>query len=461
MFDGLPATPLREFTARADRRQRIAVVGSGIAGLSAAWMADRHADVTLFEAGPVVGGHARTVDVPGAEPWGHSVPVDTGFMVFNRRTYPNLLRLFELLNVAAQPSDMSFSVSLDSADVEYAGSRQWRHLFAQRRNLVRPAYLGMIRDLLRFYRCFQEDSAASRLADLTLGDYLAAGGYGRPFIDWHILPMAAAIWSGSPQSILNFPAETFGNFFRNHGLLDLQERPQWLTVAGRSRRYVDAILEQFSGTVRCNTPIRSVHRGTDGASILTTLGELHHFDEVILAVHADTALRLLSDADTEEADILRAFPFQTNRTYLHTDPSLMPRRQAVWSSWNVLDRRGGGRAACRSEPTSVTYWLNRLQGLDATTDIFVSLNPPTPPRDDRVVEEIDFRHPQFDHAAIAAQERLPDIQGRRHVWFAGAWCGYGFHEDGLKSGINVIRGLGLPTPFEGDPEMPYRLELAA
>ncbi|MCY4239412.1 MAG: FAD-dependent oxidoreductase [Rhodospirillaceae bacterium] len=453
MFDGIAAIPHRQPAIRRGRR-RIAVIGGGIAGLSAAWMADHQADVTLFEAGATVGGHARTVTVPDVGSGGAPLAVDTGFMVFNRRTYPNLTRLFDILDVAVQPSDMSFSVSLEWADVEYACSRHWRQLFAQHRNLIRPSYLGMLRDLLRFYRSLREDTAARRLGEVTLGAYLVAGSYGRPVIDWHILPMAAAIWSSSPRSILGFPAKTLGNFFRNHGLLDLKGRPQWLTVAGKSRCYVEAILNQFSGTVRLQTPIRSLRRDAEGVTVLPAAGDAQVFDDAILAVHADVALQLLSDADADETAILGAFPFETNRTFLHTDSSLMPRRKAVWSSWNVVDRRSWAETDRQDQPTSVTYWLNRLQGIEKSQDIFVSLNPPSPPREECTVDEIDFRHPQFDQAAVAAQERLPLIQGRRHVWFAGAWCGYGFHEDGLNAGLAVVKSMGFRAPFDGDRTRP-------
>jgi hypothetical protein len=418
----------------------IAVVGSGIAGLGAAWALSRHHEVTVFEAEPRLGGHANTVDL---ELDGRQIAVDTGFIVYNLRTYPHLIRLFEHLGVPTEASNMSFAVSLGSGRLEYAGSP--RGLFAQKRNFVRPGHWTMIRDVLRFYRdapkLLQLPPDAPAAAQ-TLGDYLRAHRYGRSFVYDHLLPMAAAIWSCPVERMLAFPMRSFVRFCDNHGLLLLRDRPQWRTVTGGSRAYVRRVAAGISGPIRLATPVRALARDPAGVSVLTD-GGAERFDQVVLATHGDRALQLLGqDADARERAILGAFGYEPNRAVLHTDPRLMPARRAVWSSWNYL----GDGAHADDAKVSVSYWMNSLQNLTGS-DLFVSLNPLQEPEARCTVAEFSYDHPVFDTAALDAQARLPEIQGVRRTWFCGSYCGYGFHEDGLEAGFAVAAALGAPAPW--------------
>ncbi|MGH7003142.1 MAG: NAD(P)/FAD-dependent oxidoreductase [Alphaproteobacteria bacterium] len=438
MFDvpiGLPFHPLEMPAPGA----RIAVIGSGIAGLSAAWLLSRRYRVSVFEVAERLGGHSHTVDV---EAGGRIVPVDTGFIVYNERTYPNLARMFRHLGVATAPSDMSFAVSIGQGRWEYAGAGRLAGLFAQKRNLLRPDFWRMLSDILRFYREFgQADSPP--LAACTLGDVLGAGAYGEAFRDRHLLPMAAAIWSASFRSILDFPASVFLAFCRNHGLLQLRQRPQWRTVAGRSRAYVERLAAGINGPVRLGTRIAAIRRGAAGTEIAFRDGRCERFDRCVLATHADTALGLLADPTPDERRLLGAFSFQPNRAILHRDPALMPKRRACWASWNYI----ADRPADLEAPIFVTYWLNRLQTIDPAMPFFLSLNAERRPRDETVLAAFDYDHPQFNSAAIAAQAKLHRIQGARHTWFCGAWTGFGFHEDGLRSGMAAAAALGVEAPW--------------
>jgi hypothetical protein len=440
MFDAPPGALARAGTSSPARGGDIAVIGSGIAGLSAAWLLSRRYRVTLFEAAPRLGGHSHTVEV---EAGGRAIPVDTGFVVFNERTYPNLVALFRHLGVATERSDMSFAVSVADGALEYAGARRLAGLFAQRRNLVRPRFWRMLADTLRFYREFRRHDARA-LAGLTLGDVLASRGYGEAFRDEHLLPMAAAIWSGSFRSILDFPAACFLAFFHNHGLLQVSGRPRWRTVSGRSRDYVARMAAEISGAIETGAPVARVERDAGGVAVALRDGRRLRFAHCIVAAHADGALRLLADPSAEERRLLGAFAFQPNRAILHRDPALMPRRRACWASWNYIadtPAQHGGASVF------VTYWLNRLQNLDPATPLFLSLNPARRPRDGAVIAEFAYDHPQFDAAAIAAQAELHRIQGVRNTWFCGAWTGYGFHEDGLRSGMAVASALGVEAPW--------------
>jgi predicted NAD/FAD-binding protein len=407
----------------------IAVVGTGIAGLSAAWLLSQRHHVTIYESARRPGGHSNTVTVPGH---GGGIPVDTGFIVFNEATYPNLTALFRHLGVATQPSDMSFAVSLDDGALEYAGTDLWG-VFAQPTNLLRPRFWAMLRDLQRFYREAPGDTVDARTS---LGDYLDARGYGQAFQQDHLLPMAAAIWSASATDVRNYPAASFIRFCDNHGLLKLRDRPVWRTVVGGSQSYVRRLTAAFEPHLRLGYAVRSVRRSADGVSILDSSGAIGHFDHVVIATHGDQALRLLDDPNDAESTLLGAFRYARNVAVLHSDPSLMPRRRRVWSSWNYLGHRD------QPDRLAVTYWMNRLQGIPDHTPLFVTLNPANPPRPEHVLHTEVYEHPQFDTDATRAQTALWSLQGRRRTWFCGAWFGAGFHEDGLQSGLAVAEQLG-------------------
>jgi predicted NAD/FAD-binding protein len=418
----------------------IAVVGSGIAGLSAAWLLSRAHKVTLYEKEDLPGGHANTVPA-GPAPDGRPLAVDTGFIVYNETNYPNLVALFRHLGLATLPTRMSFAVSLDDGRVEYAGGTRGA-LFAQRRNLARPRFWRMLADLLRFYREAPRALQDGRADRLSLGEMLRQGGYSEAFVHDHLLPMAAAIWSCPPRDMLDYPAAAFIRFCDNHGLLRLAGRPVWRTVEGGSRRYVDRLIADMPATVRCSTAVQFVRRTGGGVEIQDRRGEVWRHDQVVMATHADQALALLEDASPLERSVLGAFRYQRNLAVLHTDPGLMPRRREVWSSWNYLARRGAGGAATETA-LSVTYWMNRLQSfLPADRDLFVTLNPLQPPRDGSVLRSFLYDHPVFTQGAVAAQARLHELQGRRNSWFCGSYFGAGFHEDGLQAGLAVAEALG-------------------
>lgn len=413
-------------------RPRIAVIGAGIAGLGAAWLLRDVAHVTLFEAAPRLGGHADTFDAPGG------VAVDTGFIVLNDRNYPNLLALFAALGVATEASDMGFAVSLRGGALEYGGGSV-AQLFGQKRNLLRPAFHTMWRDILRFYR-----EAPALLAtddQATLGEYLAREKYGQAFVNDHILPMGAAIWSASGDGISDFPARAFVKFFANHGLLRVNNRPQWRTVTGGSREYVRRLAADLPD-VRLATLVRAVRRTETGLTVHTEAGH-EAFAHAVLATHAPQALALLADATPTERAVLGAFQTTPNRAVLHTDARLMPRRKAVWSAWNVLSDARDDRTAA----LCVTYWMNRLQNFSTPEPLLVTLNPLSEPRAGSVLKDCTYHHPHYDTAALDAQARLPQIQGMNRVDFCGAWTGWGFHEDGLASAVAAARRLGAAIPW--------------
>ena len=418
--------------------KKIAVVGSGISGLAAAWLLSRRYRVTLYEAAPRLGGHAHTVEVALE---GRRFPVDTGFLVFNHRTYPNLTALFDTLGVEVTQSEMSFAVSLAEPALEWAGS-SLATVFAQKRNLVRPQFWSMLQDILRFNRESSRLAQAGAATPWSLDEYLVRFGYGQPFRDWYLLPMAAAIWSCPTRQMLDYPLATFVRFCHNHGLLQIFDRPQWLTVRGGSQQYV-ARMAHALPDVRLATPVLGVQRDRLGVTVRTLAGR-ERFDQLILACHSDQALRLLgSAASAQEQALLGAIRYQPNRALLHHDARLLPRGRAVWSAWNY----SAGAGQPDGQPVSVSYLINRLQPLPVRTPVVVSLNPHVEPRPDRLNAEFNYEHPIFDRAAIDAQRQLPAIQGRNHTWYCGAWSGYGFHEDGLNSALKVAEALGVRAPW--------------
>lgn len=411
---------------QADGTLDIAVVGSGVSGLSAAWLLSQRHRVTLFEADDRIGGHSHTVMAGGT-------PVDTGFIVYNEQTYPNLTALFRHLDVPTKPTEMTFAVSLDRGRLEYSGT-DLGGLFAQRRNLASLRFWSMLRDLERFYRRAPRDLPA--MGSVGLGDYLDGLGCGAAFRDDHLYPMAAAIWSTPVGDIPDYPAAAFVRFCENHGLLKLGRRPVWRTVDGGSREYVARLTRSFTDRVSQSRRVRHVRRLHGGVEI-DAGGGTERFDHVVIATHADQALALLGDADARERRILGAFGYRRNEAVLHSDPSLMPLRRRVWSSWNYASEGGVGAPAL-----SVTYWMNRLQGLPDDQPLFVTLNPIRPPDPSLVHRRDIYDHPVFDAAAGAAQPELWSLQSVRNTWFCGAYFGAGFHEDGLQAGLAVAEQLG-------------------
>lgn len=403
---------------------KVAVVGSGIAALSSAWLLARRHQVTIYEKADRLGGHSNTV--AATTPQGE-VPVDTGFICFNDATYPNLIALFANLGVKSRATDMSFAVSLDDGRFEYAAPG----LFAQRRNLLRPRFWSMLSEILRFYRQAPGDLGGLADPGLTLGDYLKRQGFSEAFRDDHLLPMAAAIWSSPAHTLMDYPAEAFIRFCGNHGLLKLVGRPAWRTVEGGSRVYVEQLSRAISD-VRLRAGVRAVRRIDQGVLIHDDLGRIERFDHVVIGAHADQALAMLEEPTEQEREVLGALKYSRNLTVLHTDAGLMPRRRRAWASWNYI---GANEGLC------VTYWMNRLQGLPGQ-DLFVTLNPPRPPRPGALLRSEIYEHPVFNPAAIEAQRKLWSLQGRGGVWFCGAYFGAGFHEDGLQSGLAVAEQLG-------------------
>ena len=417
--------------------KRVAVVGSGIAGLAAARRISSSARVTLFEAGDWFGGHAHTVDVTLG---GKTHGVDTGFLVFNERTYPQLIALFAGLEVATAPAEMSFSVQVPDARLEWSGS-DLDAVFAQRSNLVRPAFWRMLAEIVRFNRlttALAGDASTSGLAalDASIADFLVTHRFSAAFRDWYFLPMIGSIWSCPTDQMLRFPIATMIRFCHNHGLLQITDRPRWHTVRGGARHYVAKMLEAIPDA-RLRTPVHRVRRRAGGGAEVVTDSGSQRFDAVILACHSDQSLALLEAPTADERGVLGAIRFQPNRAVLHTDSALLPTRRKAWAAWNYVRGPAAGKehaAVC------LHYLLNRLQPLPFDEPVIVSLNPVREPAPGTVLSEFDYAHPVFDRAAIAAQARLPSLQGHGGIWFCGAWTGYGFHEDGLVSGLAAGEG---------------------
>jgi uncharacterized protein len=412
-------------------RLRIAVVGTGISGLSAAWLLSKRHTVTIYEQSDRPGGHSNTISVQRD---GATIPVDTGFIVFNRVTYPNLAALFDYLSIPTEPSDMSFAASLDCGRFEYLGGRL-AGLFAQKRNLLRPRFWRMLTDIRKFYRDAVLHSQAPGFERLTLGEYLDRSGYSQGFRNDYLFPMASAIWSCSAADIASYPALAFIRFQANHGLLRISGRPRWETVKGGSISYVRRLLDQTPCRIKLDTAAVSVARTVDLVTIQDSRGTEEQFDHVVMATHADQALAALSDPTPAEVQLLGAFRYQRNHAVLHSDPRFMPKNRNAWASWNYLSGKKG-------EHASFTYWMNRLQNIAGPTPFFVTLNPTQSPDPQMIYHSESYEHPLFDTAAIAAQSRLWELQAKHRTWYCGAYFGSGFHEDGLQTGLAVAEDLG-------------------
>jgi uncharacterized protein len=428
---------------------RVAVVGTGISGNAAAWTLSNHYPVTVYDREPRAGGHSHTVsiDYDGAR-----LAVDIGFIVYNELNYPDLTALFGHLGVETVASRMSFAVTADTGRFEWrGGGNNWFEtacgLFAQPRNLLSPSYLWMLRDILAFNQQSIEDHAAGKLAGLTLGGYFRKRHFAPRLLTDYLAPMGAAIWSAPSSEIMDFPAENFVAFFANHRLLQY-DRPVWRTVKGGSQHYVEKLIASFRGRIRLGCAVTSVERTAQGVVVHDSHGSAEIYDHVVIASHSDQALAMLSDADDRERVILGAIGYSPNTIYLHRDPALMPKRRRAWAAWNFLRWPRQERV---DNDVSVTYWMNELQGINRDKPLFVSLNPPAAPDPALTFGKYMFEHPQYNAAAFAAQKRLPEIQGKRHTWFCGAWTGYGFHEDGLRSGLAVAEALGAVAPWRQVP----------
>jgi len=423
------AGPSSDAAGASPRGLRIAVIGGGVSGLSAAWLLSQGHDVVVYEKENRLGGHSNTVN---AELPGGTVAVDTGFIVYNEPSYPNLTALFDRLGIATEESCMSFAASIDGGRVEYSGQSA-SAIFAKKSNAASPTFWRMLTDIPRFHRDARKALDGGFCEHASLGEFVAERRYGRGFRDHFLKPMAAAIWSTPAIKVLEYPALSFFNFFDNHGLLKVQNGQHWRTVSGGSQCYVREMQKAFADNVRLASGVARIERAADGVTVTDENGHMDRFDQVVVASHANAALAMLADAAQDEREVLSAFSYQPNRAVLHTDESQMPRRRRAWSSWNYIGEAHDG---------AVTYWMNRLQNLPCAENLFVTLNPVTPVREDAVIADFSYEHPMFNARTWKAQRDIWRIQGRGGVWYAGAHLGYGFHEDGLQSGLAVAEAIG-------------------
>ncbi|MFK8068438.1 MAG: NAD(P)/FAD-dependent oxidoreductase [Gammaproteobacteria bacterium] len=414
---------------------RIAIIGTGISGLGAAYLLAPENDLVIYEKNKYVGGHSRTINIPIGN---KQTPVDTGFIVFNDRNYPNLQGLFRELGVAYEKSDMSFGVSINNGYLEYGSNS----MFAQAINLIRPKFWGMLWDIIRFNR------NASRMIeespDISLADFLGRMNMGEWFQQYYLLAMGAAIWSCPIDTILKFPARTYLQFFKNHGLLSINDHPQWFTVTGGSEQYTKLLTKKFKEKIKINCQVTNLFQKGKKFYVIDSNGHQEAFDQVIFACHADEALSIIDQPTKEEDDLLGSFHYQENKIIVHSDIDFMPKRKSCWSSWVYLS---GGKST-ESPKVSLSYWMNNLQNIDPENPVFVTLNPGERPRESLIYEDHVFTHPIFDEPAIKAQQNIDQIQGVRGLWFCGAYQGYGFHEDGLLSAVNVAKKMGANIPWQ-------------
>lgn len=413
----------------------IAVVGGGVAGVTACFLLQQRHKVTLYEANEYVGGHTHTVTIPGGPDQG--LPVDTGFIVLNDRTYPLFNRLLGRLGVSVRDTEMSFSFQSETTGLEYAGTGL-NGLFAQRRNLVRPAYWLMLAEVVRFCRAARADLAAGRLRRMTLHEYVARGGYHADMVAHYLVPMASAIWSTPPGEVSGFPVEPFLRFFDNHGLLSPFHRPRWQTVEGGSHSYVRAFLARFQGGVRVGAPVSSVRRTKDGVIVLSAPGAEEAFDRVVIAAHADEALGVLDDPSEAERDLLGRWRYQNNRVVLHTDENMLPSSRRAWACWNYR----GVKDTVANPLGCVTYLMNALQGFDTETQYCVTVNPSRPIAPGKTIEEFTYSHPTYSFASMDSQASLATLNGLQNTYFCGSYFGYGFHEDAVRAGAAVGKAFG-------------------
>lgn len=418
---------------------KIAIIGSGISGNAAAWALSKSHDVTVYEKRNRLGGHSATVDVPFQD---GTVPVDTGFIVYNEQNYPLLTKLFDYLEVETKPSDMAFSVSLDNGKLEWCGTKL-KGVFAQPTNLFSPGFLRMLRDIFRFNERARKDLQSGALCGLTLDDYLHRSGFSQRLKNDYLVPMTSAIWSTPSSKMLEFPAESLIQFMKNHSLIQ-KERPNWRTVTGGSRQYVEKLANATQAVTRLNSEVTSVERTGAGIVVTDVNGSTELFDHVVMAAHSDQSLAMLANPSTAEREVLGNIEYTKNDVWLHRDKALMPKRRNAWAAWNYL----GSKRAENDRDVSVTYWMNRLQGIREDCPLFVTLNPLQKPDPELTIDRYTYAHPLFDAKAIVAQKRIPEIQAKDGISYCGAWCGYGFHEDGLRSGLEVATRLGETLPWD-------------